>query len=365
MIIHRSILKELLINLLITVSFLSFVLFMEKLVRITRLVIGRGVELTDIIKVFAFLQPSILLFSIPMAILITTFLTYGRMASDNEIIALKSSGTSFWFISKPAIMLSAGGLITLLFITTYLLPKSVYSFKYTLYEVIAKKASIAIEEETFSSAFKGTIIFVKEMPSKNKFKGIFIYTDVGSSKKYPVAIVAEEGEILPYPEEGVIKLNMHNGFIHTFGSEGSSEITFKRYDLVLTSMIEIEKKKRLDEIGFLDLWKGRKGNVLWQIELNRRLSIPFACLIFSLLGSALSTKVGKIGRTGSFSLSLFLLVVYYFLLISGEGLAKTGRLSPFIGGWGPNILFALAGVLSFYMVYRDRPLFSKRFRVKS
>src|SRR4030067_1827542 len=154
MIIHRAIFKELFINFLNVISFLSFVLFMEKFVRLTRLILGRGVELIDIVKVFLFLQPSILLLAIPMAILIAVFLTYGRMTTDNEVIVLKGSGMSFWSLSKPAIIFSAAGFIILFFINIYLLPRSVHSFKETLYETILKKASMAVEEETFSRVFK-------------------------------------------------------------------------------------------------------------------------------------------------------------------------------------------------------------------
>lgn len=333
---------------------------MEKFVRLTRLVMGKGAELTDILKVFLFLQPSIFLLSIPMAILITVFLTYGRMETDNEIIALKSSGMSFWFISKPAIIFSAIGFIILLFISIYLLPRSVHSFKQTLYEVIAKKASMTIEEQTFSKVFKGTVIFVKEMPSSDRFKGIFIYTDANSSAKYPVVIVAKQGAIRSYPEEGLIELNMHNGLMHTFTNKGSSEVTFTEYNLVLTSIIEAKREKKLDEISFLELWRRKGGNILWQVELNRRLAIPFACLIFGILGPALSTKIGKTGRVGSFSFSLSVLLLYYFLLIFGEGLAKAGKLSPFIGEWGPNMLFGVASILFFYIAYRDRPIFGRR-----
>jgi len=356
MIIHRSILKELFINSLLVVSFLSFLLFMERFVRMTRLVMGGGVEFGDILKVFLYLQPSILLLSIPMAILIAIFLTYGRITTDNEIIALKSGGMSFCSISKPAIMLSALGFITLLFVSLYLSPKGMHFFRQTLYGVIVKKASMGIEEETFSRVFKGTVIFVKEKPSKDRFRGIFIYMDAGPSAKYPIMIVARDGTIRPYPEEGLIEFNMHNGLIHISGDKGSSEITFTGYKLVLTSEIESKREKRLDEIGFLELWKGSGGNVLWQVELNRRLSIPFACLIFGLLGPALSTKIGKIGRVGSFSFSLSLLILYYLLLIFGEGLAKAGGLSPFLGMWGPNILFGVAACVFFYMAYRDMPL---------
>ncbi|MBI4654292.1 MAG: LptF/LptG family permease [Nitrospirae bacterium] len=364
MIIHRAISRELSINLVVAVSFLSFVLFMEKFVRMTRLVVGKGVTLQDFLKVFLFLQPSILLLSAPMALLIAVFLTYGRMSSDNEIVALKSSGVSFWFISKPAIMFSIMSFAVLLFISIYILPKSIHSFKRTLYEVIVKKASMTIEEETFSTVFTGTVIFVKDIPSENIFDGIFVYTDAGSSVKNPLVIVAESGSIATHPEGGVLELNMHNGLIHTLTDRGSSEITFKKYNLILIATIETKGERKLDEIDFLTLWNGMGGNILWQVELNRRLAIPFSCLIFGLLGPALSMRIGKTGRVGSFSFSLSILVFYYLLFIFGEGSAKAGKLPAFIGVWGANLLFGMASILLFYMAYKDRGFKVKSLKLK-
>lgn len=363
MIIHRAIFKELLLNFLLVISFLSFVLFMEKLVRLTRLIMGKGAEFTDIIKVFLFLQPSILLLSIPMAILIAVFLTYGRMSTDNEVVVLKGSGMSFWSMSKPAIVLSAAGFLILFFISIYLLPRSVQSFKKTLYETIAKKASITIEEETFSTVFKGTVIFVKKNLLNNRFKGVFIYRE-GDTKE-PIVIVAEEGAIYSNPEEGVINLSMRNGVIHTFGEKSSSEATFSEYDFVLTSVIESQRELKPNEIGVIDLWRNRKRGVLWTVELNRRLAIPFACLVFGFLGPALSTRIGKTGRLGGFSLSLSIFVLYYVLLILGEGLTKAKKVPPFWGSWAPNILFGTIAILFFYMAYRDKPILKKRLKVKS
>lgn len=362
MIIHRSIFKELLINFLVVISFLSFVLFMEKFVRLTRLIMGKGAEFTDVVKVFLFLQPSILLLSIPIAVLITVFLTYGRMSTDNETVVLKSSGMSFWSVSKPAIMLSVAGFLILFFISIYLLPRSILAFKRTVYETIVKKASVTIEEETFSTVFKGTVILVKEMLSNDRFKGIFIYRE-GDTKE-PVVIVAEEGAIHSNPEEGVINLSMRNGVVHTFGEKSSSEVVFSEYDFVLASIIESQKELKPNERGIIDLWKGRKGGVLWMVELNRRLAIPFACLIFGFLGPALSTRIGKTGRLGGFSFSLSILILYYVLLILGEGLAKAKKLPPFWGGWTPNILFGAIAILFFYMAYRDRPILKKRSGVR-
>jgi len=362
-IIHRTVIKEFLVNFLVVISFLSFVLFMEKFVRLTRLIMGKGVEFIDVVKIFLFLQPSILLLTIPMGILIAVFLTYGRMSTDNEIVVLKGSGMSFWSISKPAIILSFAGFLILFFVSIYLMPASIRSFKKTVYETIVKKASVAIEEEMFSTFFKGTVIFVKELLPDDRFKGLFIYRE-GDTKE-PLVIVAEEGAINSDPKKGLINLSMRNGAIHTFGKRSSSEVTFLKYDFVLTSVIEPLKKLKPNERGIIDLWNGRKNSVLWMVELNRRLAIPFASLIFGFLGPALSTRIGKTGRLGGFSVSLIILILYYFILIVGEGLAKAGKLHPFWGGWMPNILFGAIAIVFFYIACRDRPVLQRKLRVKS
>jgi lipopolysaccharide export system permease protein len=362
MIIHRYITKELLKNFLLVIAFLSFVLFMEKFVRLTRLILGKGVELTDIIKVFLYLQPSILLLSIPMAVLITVFLTYGRMTTDNEIIVLKGSGMSFWSVSRSAMLFSFTGFLLLSFISFYLLPKSVQAFKKTVYETIAKKASLIIEEETFSTVFKGTVIFVKEMLQNDRFEGIFIYRE-GETEE-PIVIVAAEGAISSNPQEGIIKLSMRKGVIHTFGKKSSSEASFSEYDFVLTSVEESPMELKPNERSIIELWNGRKGNLLWMVELNRRLTIPFACLIFGFLGPALSSRIGKTGRLGSFSFSLCILISYYVVMILCEGFVKAERLPPLLGGWIPTIIFGTVTVFFLYKAHKDKPIFKRKFIFK-
>ncbi len=343
-------------SLAVIIFSMSVILFMEKFVRLTRIFMGKGADLTDIVKIFIYLQPSILLLAVPMAILVAIFLTYGRMSTDSEIIVLKASGMSFWGISRAAVMLSVLCFMVLAFVSLYLLPRSMYAFKHTLYETIVKKASVTFEAETFSDVFKDTVIYVKEIPSADVFRGIFVFKEGIKSVEEPVVIVAESGVISANPQEGLIKLSMKNGFVHSFNEKTSSEISFSQYDFVLKSGIETMDKIKPDEIKTSDLWKGRNNNTQWSIEVNRRLALPFACLIFGLLGPALSTKIGKIGRLGGFSLSLAILILYYVLLIVGEGLAKSGEIPPAWGAWAPNLIFGGITLFFVHIAYKDRPM---------
>lgn len=354
MIICRTIFRELLKNLSVIVCCLAVILFMEKFVRLTRLFMGKGADLIDILKIFVYLQPSILLLSIPMAILICIFLTYGRMATDSETIVLKASGMSFTGLAKAAFSVSILGFSLLLFISLVVMPKSMQSFKYTLHETIVKKASMTFEAGTFSDVFKGAVIFVKEVSRPDEFSGIFVYRDPDRMLPDPVVIVAEKGAMTSNPAEGMIKLTLHNGLIHTFKETSSSQLSFEEYDFILSSGIESGEKTKPEEIATRDLWNQRKENISWDIELHRRVALPFACLIFGILGPALAVRIGRVGRLGGFSFSLVVLIFYYMLLVTGEGLAKTGRAPVFLGVWGPNMFFGVTALLFFRFAQRDR-----------
>lgn len=356
MIIQRTIFKELLLNLSVIVFSLSVILFMEKFVRLTRLFMGKGADFTDILEIFLYLQPSILLLAVPMAVLISVFLTYGRMATDNELVVLKGSGMSFFGIAGAAVALSALCSAALLFVSLYLLPWGMVSFKKTLYETIVKKASMTFEEESFSDVFKGTVIYVKEIPARDEFRGIFVYREADKAVQEPVMIVAEKGVITSNPEEGLIQLTMNNGLVHSYHKKGSTEITFKKYDLVLTTGLGPIEKIKPDEIKTSELFKGSKEQIPWAVEFHRRLALPFACMIFGVLGPALTSRIGKIGRLGGFTFSLFILILYYVILILGESFTKAGEVPAFVGGWMPNVFFGVLAAVFFYRAYMDKPL---------
>ncbi|HEX3036484.1 MAG TPA: LptF/LptG family permease, partial [Thermodesulfobacteriota bacterium] len=231
-------------------------------------------------------------------------------------------------------------------------------FKKTLYETIVRKASMTFEEESFSDVFQGNVIYVREVLSTNQFKGIFIYRAADKTVKEPKApmvIVAEEGMMSSNPAEGLINLTMNNGFIHTYNENTSSEITFSKYELVLTTGME-QEKIRPDEVKTMRLWKGSNKAAAWAIELHRRLALPFACIVFGILGPALSNRMGKIGRLGGLSFSLSILMLYYLLLIIGESLVRTGKIPAFLGGWSPNFFLGALAWIFYYRASKDKPI---------
>jgi lipopolysaccharide export system permease protein len=80
------------------------------------------------------------------------------------------------------------------------------------------------------------------------------------------------------------------------------------------------------------------------VEIYKKYSIPFACIVFALIGAPLGYKVRRGGFGIAAGLSLFFFLVYWASLIGGEKLADRGFLSPFLGMWLVNIILGIFGL---------------------
>jgi len=87
------------------------------------------------------------------------------------------------------------------------------------------------------------------------------------------------------------------------------------------------------------------------VEIHKKYSIPFACIVFALVGAPLGMMVrrGGFGIAATLSLGFFLL--YWSFLVSGEKFADRNIISPFVGMWSANILLT---VLSFFLIRKSQ-----------
>lgn len=95
-------------------------------------------------------------------------------------------------------------------------------------------------------------------------------------------------------------------------------------------------------------WRNLKIAEFW-VEIHKKLSIPFACILFVMIGA----PIGMLTRNGNIGIaalsSAVILTIYFIAIIQGEKLADRGIISPFMGMWGINILYFIIG--SYLMVH--------------
>lgn len=119
---------------------------------------------------------------------------------------------------------------------------------------------------------------------------------------------------------------------------------FKQYVFIRTKQrIEADRNSILSIISRVNYNK-QEINRYW-VEIHKKYALPFACIVFVLIGAPLGTMTRKGGFGMAAGISLVFFLIYWTFLISGEKLADRGMISPFIGMWSANIVLSALGIL--------------------
>lgn len=348
-ILHRSILKELILTFVLSLASLNFILMAEKLLRLSRVLSGVGTSIVDMAKLILYIQPPLLMLTIPMALLLTILLVYGRLNVDNELIIMKMSGMTFRSIVFPAVLLGVICFLITVAVSFYVGPKSVIKLNEETVNIIKKRAPHAIEEGKFNTVFRDIIIYIKEKPSENTVKGIFLYD--GRNYQEPKIVMAKEG-IISVQEGAALNLCLKDGYVNMVNGESTTEMFFKTYNMLLrfeTGPHHARKKSEMTPYELLQEARkadGRKKASLY-LDLSRRVTLPIMCLILIFFGPPLAMIAGKTGKLGGLTIGLAVFTAYYILLIYGENLARAGTIPHFVGAWASTFALGTAAALLF------------------
>lgn len=107
----------------------------------------------------------------------------------------------------------------------------------------------------------------------------------------------------------------------------------------------------------------KEMNSYW-VEIHKKYSLPFACIVFVLIGAPLGTMMKRGGFGMAAGISLIFFLIYWAFLIGGEKLADRGLVSPFWGIWSANILLTIIGILITIKSAREKVTISFDFLTK-
>ncbi len=360
------ILKEILPIFFIGLMTFTIILLMDKVLKLIELVVNRGGSLSSILMLFLFISPSFLIITIPVAVLLGTLLTFGRLSSDSEIIAFKASGMSLYQLFLPISIFALGTFLLTSFLVFYGLPWGNSGFKATLYQLAQSKADIEIKERIFNDAFNNLVVYVDRVPLQgNHMEGILIYDQREKGKSS--TIIAKEGFLINNHESQEIILRLLNGDIQRSEPEAHTfqKIKFDTYDLKLElakTFAAVEKKIKDKEMSIEDIRKKieeikRIGGdtTSYEVELHKRYAIPFTCIVFALIGVPLGIQPHRSGRSYGFILSILILLAYYVSLTASEVLAVRKIMPALAAGWIPNLLFLGLGIYLLVKTARESP----------
>lgn len=96
----------------------------------------------------------------------------------------------------------------------------------------------------------------------------------------------------------------------------------------------------------------------YMVEFHKKFAIPFACVVFTLVGVPMAVTTSRSGKGVSVSLAIAVFLVYYLFLMGGEKFADRGLLSPFLAMWSANLLLVAVGLPIFFKTVREGSLLS-------
>lgn len=354
-ILRNYVLKELSFYFFLALSILTFILVLGNLIKLADMVINKDVELTYVIKLFFYLFPSLLSYTLPMAILTAVLLVFGRLAADNELTAIKASGISVFKIFMPVIVIAIIVSLFSLILNNEVLPKARFATRKIVSQIGIKKPKAFLEAGTFIKSFKNYIIFIGG-EKNNKFSNITIYEpkEAGTAK----LIIAKKGEILTSAQKNSIRLKLTDVISdepNPADPDRFIKMKFKTYHLNLKLSDEFEsslinkklKDSKIKEIK-QEIFKLKKDGININpllAEMHRRLSLSFASFVFVLIGLPLAIITKRPEKSIGFGLSLCVVIVYYVIMVAGQAMAEKGILLVWFDMWLANIIMSFAGLI--------------------
>jgi len=357
-ILRTYFLKEFISPMLLALGVLTFVMLLGNLIKIADLVINKGVNIFCVSKLFLFMIPYLLTYTLPIATLSAVLLALGRLSSDNEIIAIRSSGINLFTLILPLLIVGIILSMILVIFNDRVIPYAHFASRKTLIEVGIKNPTAALEPGVFINSFQNYVLFIYRIED-NKLMNVRIYEP--REGKPTRTIVAKSGEFIALPEKNMIKLKLMDGSTDEPDPEKPDnfyKLNFKTYFMGL-NLAQAQDK---DKIG-----KKPKDMTIRELkdeaerikksgidpaplitEIHEKLALAFSCLVFILFGAPLAIITRRREKSINFGIAFLVVGSYYLLLIAAEALSIRGVINPAIGMWMPNIIFTLLGAILTY-----------------
>jgi lipopolysaccharide export system permease protein len=394
-ILHRMILWELVKVFGLSLLGITGILLMAGIVAEAS---QQGLNPLQVLEIIPLLIPSTLPYTIPATTLFATCVVYGRLAADNEILAIKAAGINILHVVWAGILLGAFmsastmGMYYQLIPWTHALMRSMFldDVEDSLYAVLQR-------DHSFNQPRLNYAMWVRQVQGKKLLNALFKRRDADNPSRYDIVALAREAELHVDMARRMILLHMRNGHVAVPG--GTSVYFYDRiFEVELPGAFQGERERRARDLTWPEMQQQRRGLVqeedqiitetalataqsmqanapqdlplhLAQLkekryfthqkinaldaEFQMRPALALGCLCFVLVGCPVGIWFSRSDYLSAF-ITCFLPIVflYYPLMLCGSNLAKEGKFHPALTVWAADILMAFIGLLLFRRLLR-------------
>ncbi len=289
-------------------------------------------------------------FMMPLGYYLGVLISYGRLYSNNEMIALFAVGFSRVQLLGVT-MLGAALVATLVAVIMMCIePRMAYYREHILAEAVAASPLQKMTPGRFQMIAGRYVVYAEKMSrGRDQLENVFAaeMPDKNASAEWGV-MAAQSAKQVVSPKTHEDFVEFQRGFRYQ-GNPGDHDfqiVGFDHYGVRMPAP-KLAIKREESYLSTSELWKERRTNRLADAELQWRISMPLSVFLFALVAVPLSRVNPRQGRFAQLLPAVMIYIVYIDLLFVSQSWVKHGRLSSAIGLWWVHILLLILGAVLF------------------
>lgn len=361
-VMDRYIMSELLLPFLFGMGlFTSLTLSIGTLFDLIRRVTESGLPLSIALQMLFLQSPKFIVLAFPMAMLLAALMSYSRLSSDSEIIALRSLGVSVYRLVLPAIVMSFLVAGVTFFVSDFITPAANYQASATLNEALNQKQPSFRDSNIVYPEYRK--IKLPDGKERTVLTRLFYAEEFNGQEMQRLTILdrSQEGMNQIVTSESATwnvaenTWDFFNGTVYLIAPDGSYRniVRFDRQKLALPrAPLDLTQRRDYDEMSiaqareYLQVVKlgGNEEKVRkLQVRIQEKISFPFVCIVFGSIGAALGLQPQNTSKATSFGICVGLIFSFYLLSFITNSMGIWGVLSPVTAAWLPLFLGLSAG----------------------
>jgi len=330
------------------------------------LFLGLDLSALDAVMLFFYMVPMFMLIVVPFSCMLTVFLTFLRMSTDRELVALRAGGVSLYqLLPAPLIFCTLCGLMTLM-VSLYGISWGMDNFRSTVVDIANTRARVVVQPGVFNKDIFGLTLFARQVDPDTQEMRSVIFEDRTREDKNSMTILAERGTITAEPGTGSLLFKLRNGHIYRADGVQFGILDFDEYEIRLdlskvfsgVDIGDIRPKEmswqQLQQAPFAEKTPSQRFLLKVAVESQKRWALPAACVVLGLFAMPLACMFEGVRRQMGVVLSLVMFLVYYSVFSLGISISESGKIAPVLGLWIPNLLFTVAGIAGLVLTVREQ-----------
>lgn len=371
--LDRYILRGFLTSFFSTVLVLSFLMSIGAIFKVIPF-LAQGVPWWPVLKIIGGMFPEALSLSIPISLLISSLLVFGRLSSDGEVTAMRACGLSMWQIISSLMVIGIVCTVICIINSGFLAPYCHYIRRSAARKLVTQSPVEMIKEGRFIDEFDGVRLYVGKKEDQN-LHDIRIYDVRNPDVKREIS--AERGRIKLENQD--LRIDLFGVRIDPFFDDKPGSMFADQWTLRIPNMQKSTKyDKKESDMNYFEIWERivnydiyrekenkiraeknyppmndeeEKQNISkYKTEISERLVLAFACIGFIMVGVPLGTQTHRRESSIGILMSLLVAGVYFLTLIFVGSFKKSSGMHPHIIIWIPDMLLFILG---FFLILRN------------